>query len=343
MVRKSKLILALEVLLILIIALYFVDAYKNKKTVSNRICLGTSCTVTVYGNPKRAKEAIELMWDKITELENQISVNLPYSQISAVNESAGSQKWVEVSQQVYDMVDFALQMEEKTQGALNVALGSVIELWGIGTEHARVPEDYEIKEALKACKTENIETKHENGHFYIRITEEDTRLNLGAVGKGWAADLACDVLQEQGIKMAIIDFGGNILVMGKKTFTVGLQDPQGERGQTFMDVKVQNKSVVTSGSYERFVTGADSKVYSHVIDPSTGWSIENNIASVSIVGPYSAICDALSTAFFILGPEKAIETLQNGLEAYTAYFLLSGEAGKEAGSVVKVGSEGFLE
>ena len=323
---------------------------RSQNTSDSRFCLGTYCTITVYGNAGKAKKAISDAWDAVTELENRISATLAYSEVSRVNSAAGSGTPVEVSEDTFALAKFALEMGKTTGGALDFALGSLISLWGIGTEEARIPARSEIDALLGACTMDNVLVSEKDGNYYIETTDPGTHIHFGAVGKGWAADLAAKILKEKGIKSASINFGGNILVLGKcptlfgsRPFLVGLQDPAGQQGQIFRSLNVSDLSVVTSGSYERSITAEDGHVYSHILDPSTGSGVENSILSVSVAGPSSAVCDALSTAFFVMGFQKARDLLEKSFPDYAAVFLVSAEDAQAASSVVTVGNAGVLE
>jgi len=349
-VKKSATALTISILIVAIMLMVALLALstRTESFSDSRFCMDTICTITTYGSGKRAaSSAISEAWDSITALENRISATLPYSDICRINSLAGSGQWVEVSQQTYDSIAFALQMGDSTEGALNCALGSVISLWGIGTDSAKVPSQDEIDALLPSCTTANVLLKTEGSSFLVQITDADTRVNLGAVGKGIAADLARDILKEHGIKSATIDFGGNLYVIGRmpttlghRPFRIGLQDPDENRGGYFMAVSVMDKSVVTSGSYERKLVADDGHVYSHIIDPSTGWSIENDILSVSLIGPSSSVCDALSTALFVLGPEGGEKLLSESFRDYLAVFLIA-DGGER--SIVRVGNQDVLQ
>ena len=342
--RKVLLIILLAVLAgCLVLSLFLLE--RTEKTSSDRFCLGTYCTITVYGNRSRANKAITEIWDAITELENRISATLSYSEISTANAGAGSGASTPVSEDTYNLVSFALEMGKKTGGALDCALGSLIDLWAIGTPEARIPQKSEIEALLPACRADNILISNDNGNYFIQITDPGTRIHLGAVGKGWAADLAAKILREHGIKSASINLGGNIMVVGScptmfgsRPFLVGLQNPEGQQGDVFRSVEVKDLSVVTSGSYERSITDEEGHVYSHILDPGTGSGVETDILSVSVIGPSSAVCDALSTAFFVMGVEKARALLESSFSDYAAVFLVSGEEP----SVVSVGNTGIL-
>ena len=320
-------IAVLSVIFMVIVALLVLNM-RTESTSDTRFCMDTVCSITVYGSKAKAKDAISDSWEVVTLLENRISATLSYSDVCKVNSNPG--QWVEVSPMTYDAISFALQMGGTTDGALNCALGSIITLWGIGTDSARVPKQSEIDSLLPFCTTDNVLLKQQGNRLYVQITDSRTQINLGAIGKGYAADLVLQTLRDRGIKNATIDFGGNLYVMGRKpttfgsrSFKIGLQDPDETRGGYYTAVDVMDKSVVTSGSYERKLVTDDGHVYSHIIDPKTGWSIENSILSVSVIGPSSSVCDALSTSFFVMGPDSAKPLLSDGFQDYLAYFLVS--------------------
>ena len=134
------------------------------------------------------------------------------------------------------------------------------------------------------------------------------QLDLGAVGKGYAADLVTEVLREQGVESAIISLGGNIQAIGARTdgttdWRVGIRAPW-EEGNLGV-LKVSNAAVVTSGGYENYFEDKDGNTYWHILDPSTGYPASSGLQSVTIVGKEGKMCDALSTALFVIGAEQA--------------------------------------
>lgn len=167
-----------------------------------------------------------------------------------------------------------------------------------------MPSDDEITELLK-----NV--------GYERIRQEDTTvqlesgmmLDLGAVGKGYAGDLAAQVLKDNGITSALLDLGGNIQAVGTKPdgspWRLGLRDPFS--GGTLGVLEISNMAVVTSGNYERYFIGEDGKQYGHIIDPATGHPAETGLASVTVITEEGCLCDALSTSFFVMGADRAVE------------------------------------
>ena len=134
-------------------------------------------------------------------------------------------------------------------------------------------------------------------------------LDLGAVGKGYAGDLAAEILKDRGITSALLDIGGNIQAIGSwpdgSDWRLGIRNPFGE-GQVGV-LSVSDRAVVTSGNYERYFVGDDDQTYGHIIDPSTGYPADTGLASVTIIAEEGKVGDALSTAMFVKGPQEAEE------------------------------------
>ncbi len=165
-----------------------------------------------------------------------------------------------------------------------------------------VTVDWKTAELLEKVGYDKVELNNDQ----IQM-EPGGMIDLGAVGKGYAGDEAAQILRERGITAALLDIGGNIQAIGTKPdgsdWRVGLKDPFS--GGVLGIIQVSDVAVVTSGNYERFFTGEDGKVYGHIIDPATGHPVENGIASVSVIASEGKLCDALSTALFVMGLENA--------------------------------------
>ena len=161
-----------------------------------------------------------------------------------------------------------------------------------------------------------------NGN-HIRFDSPDMGLDLGAVAKGYIADRIKDFLVEKGIKSGIINLGGNVLCIGGRTdgtpFKIGIQKPFADRSETLCTVDISDKSVVSSGIYERCFE-LDGQFYHHILDPSTGYPYDNGLVSVTIISDKSVDGDGLSTTCFALGLEKGLELI-NSLENVEAIFI----------------------
>ena len=260
--------------------------------------MDTYMTFTAYGTD--AEPAILAAEDKIRELEELWSVTDKNSDVYAVNHSSG--QTVTVDWKTAELLSYALDMAEETNGALEPTIYPVLTAWGFTTGENRVPAETELAELLEKVGYDKVELNNDQ----IQM-EPGGMIDLGAVGKGYAGDEAAQILREWGITAALLDIGGNIQAIGTKPdgsdWRVGLKDPFS--GGVLGIIQVSDVAVVTSGNYERFFIGEDGKVYGHIIDPATGHPVENGIASVSVIASEGKLCDALSTALFVMGLENA--------------------------------------
>lgn len=262
--------------------------------------MDTYMTFTAYGMD--AEAAVLAAEDKIRELEALWSVTDENSDIYAVNHSAG--QTVTIDQKTAELVSFALDMAEKTNGVLEPTIYPVLTAWGFTTGENRIPTEIELAGLLDKVGYEKVKLNENQIQ-----TEPGSMIDMGAVGKGYAGDEAAQVLRERGITAALLDIGGNIQAIGTKPdgsdWRVGLKDPFS--GNVLGIFQISDMAVVTSGNYERFFVGDDGKTYGHIVDPATGRPVENGIASVSIIASEGKLCDALSTALFVMGLEQAKE------------------------------------
>lgn len=291
-----------------IIILFFPEmlpsgADAQSEATTEIFAMDTYITMTAYG--RDAETALSEAEDKLIDLEQLWSVTDPDSDIYAVNHSDG--RPVNISEETAELLSFALQMAEETDGALEPTIYPVLTAWGFTTEENRVPSDAEITELLK-----NV--------GYERIRMEDTTvqlgsgmmLDLGSVGKGYAGDLVAQVLKDNGITSALLDLGGNVQAVGTKPdgspWRLGLRDPFSDG--TLGVLEISNQAVVTSGAYERYFIGEDGTRYGHIIDPATGYPAESGLASATVIAEEGRLCDALSTSLYVMGRSRAIEYWQ---------------------------------
>lgn len=273
-------------------------AAETEPAVRDFFAMNTSVSFTAYGDG--AEEALAAAEERMGQLESLWSVTEEGSEIYRVNHSGGEP--VVLSRETADLAEFALEMAEETQGALEPTLYPVLEAWGFTIDEHRIPEEAEIQELLSNTGYEKVRLDGET----IRLPE-GMELDLGAVGKGYAGDFICELLREQGITSALLDIGGNIQTIGTRPdgsdWRLGLRNPFGEG--TVGVLTVSDCAVVTSGNYENYFVGEDGKTYGHILDPETGHPAESGLASVSIVTEEGKLGDALSTSLFVMGPEEA--------------------------------------
>ena len=233
-----------------------------------------------------------------------MSVRIPTSDISRINAAAGIEP-VQVHEETFKVIKRAVYYAELCSGAFNPAIGPLVSLWGFNNENPRIPSQKEIDEVLPLINWRNIELDPETNSVFL--TQYNMALDLGAIAKGYAVDEATRIAKKAGITRAIIDLGGDIMVLGEKKdktlWNVGLQNPDEEQGFTIGYLQIPESSVVTSGVYERFFI-EEGKRYHHIFQPSDGYPVNNGLLSVTIIANNSMDADALSTAAFVLGYEK---------------------------------------
>ena len=231
--------------------------------------MGTIIQLKVYGS--NAKEATDKALERISDIENKMSVNIETSEISKLNAKAGNSA-EKLSTDTYSVIEKSVQYSKLTQGALDATIEPIVKLWGIGTEKERLPTQNEIGEKLKLVNYNDIILDSKNSTVHLRRTGQ--AIDLGAIAKGYTADEIKKVLLSNKISSALINLGGNVYAVGNKTdgtsWNIGLQNPLDTRGQYIGTISVTDKSVVTSGNYERFFIH-DGKRYHHIFDSKTGY------------------------------------------------------------------------
>lgn len=262
--------------------------------------MDTYMTFSAYG--EGAGQALREAEEEIYRLESEWSVTDKGSEIYRVNHSGGMP--VSLSDDTAEIIRFVLDMAEETGGALDPTIYPVVSAWGFTTDENRIPSQEELQTLLGEIGYDKVEL---DGNL-IRLPE-GMELDLGAVGKGYAGDLAAELLKENGVTSALLDIGGNIQAVGSRPdgsgWRIALRSPFGE-GQIGV-LEVSDCAVVTSGNYERYFVGEDGREYGHIIDPETGYPADNGTASVTIIAEEGKTADALSTSMFVKGLSGAEE------------------------------------
>ncbi|AHD04341.1 FAD:protein FMN transferase [Paenibacillus larvae] len=275
----------------------------------------TIVTIKVY-DPRVTDQNFKEMHDMMKDIDQKMSRTVEDSELSKIQQAAGKEA-VKISDETYYVIKTAMKYAEMLDGRFDPAIGPLVSLWGIGTEGAKVPPKDEIEKNRKLSDFRKI-TLHDEDKS-VKLEEAGMALDLGGIAKGYIADRIADYLTEHDFHSAIIDLGGNIFALGKKPdgrlWTVGVQDPAESRGNQIGNIKVDNQTVVTSGIYERYFV-EDGKHYHHILDPDTGYPVENNLSSVTILTDKSIDADALAKTF-TLGLEKGLDFVEKlkGVEA----------------------------
>jgi thiamine biosynthesis lipoprotein len=278
-------------------------SYPNERRIESRNYMGTYCRITVYDYPSDA--VYEEAFAMLEYMDKILTSNAEGSEVDWINRHAGAAP-VKVSETCYDLIKKALAVCGQTDGALDITLGPVVKLWNIGFPDARVPSQQEIDEALALVNYKDVTLDDAERSVFLK--REGMRLDLGAVAKGYAADVVGEILTRHGVRNAIVDLGGNLLLMGGNVqrgtdgIVAGIQDPYLERDRLLGVIKLTDKSVVTSGTYERYFTDtATGERYHHIFDAKTGRPAENELNGAAIICGTSVQGDCLSTALFTMG------------------------------------------
>lgn len=253
------------------------------------------------------KGAVSACFDEIARLENLLSVYVSGSEVSKINDAPCGEE-VKVSEETYNLLKKAKEYKKLTSGAFDITLKPVTDLWNI-QGGGYVPTESELETAL--LKTGDLILSDETRT--VKKPKPHMAIDLGGIAKGYAGDRVREILKEHGVKDALCDLGGNIVAVGRNgrnKWKIGLQHPQKIRGTAFGEIEAEDKSVVTSGGYERYFE-KDGKTYHHITDPKTGKNPENGVFSVTVISDSCTEADALSTACFVLGKDASLEIAQN--------------------------------
>ncbi|MFB4361471.1 FAD:protein FMN transferase [Pantoea sp. BS_8] len=255
----------------------------------------------------------------IKQYENVLTVNREHSEVMAINHAAG-QRPVSVSQPVFTLIERALAVSLLPESSFNLAIGPLVKCWKIGFQGKSVPARAEIQAKLALTHPENIELDAANRSVFLK--QAGMEIDLGAIAKGYIADRVQAFLHEQGVDSALINLGGNVQTLGappdapQEGWAIGLKKPFAASDALLGVINVTNKSVVTSGIYERYFE-QEGVCYHHILDRHTGYPLDNALLSVTIVSDHSIDGDIFTTLIYGMGIEKGSDYLKAypGIEA----------------------------
>ena len=292
---------------------------KNTDPISRtELFMGTVVRITIYDSTDES--ILDKAFNRVAEIESLVSINEDGTELDEVNANSGIQP-IAVSDTTYTIVKKALEYSKLSNGDFDLTIGPLVKLWSIGLEGEKVPTQEEIDSVLPLINYKNVELDDNNKTIYLK--EKGMIIDLGSIAKGYAADEISKILTENNVNSAIIDLGGNVLLIGSKAdgsdYNIGIQKPFDELGEPITSVKISDHSLVTTGIYQRYFE-KDGKLYHHILDPNTGYPCENNLYGVTIITDSSLTADALSTTCFLLGFEKGMN-LVNKLDNVDAIFI----------------------
>mgnify|MGYP003589107805 CR=1 FL=1 len=300
----------------------------------SRFLMDTLIEITAYGS--NAKEAVAEAFgefDRIHAIANQYDAN---SQISQVNQAAGIGP-VTVDHDLIVMVERSRTLADQLDGAFDITIGPLVELWGVGSKEDYVPGDKEINQILPLVNYRLVQVDKEANTIYL--PHKGMKLDMGGIAKGYATDRAIEVLKSKGIASALVNAGGNVRVIGQrpdgKPWRIGVQNPRVSDGIVAKLALTAWDTMETSGDYQRFFM-KDNVRYAHILDPRTGKQ-PRELVSVTMVLNNSADGDIFSTALFVLGSEKGIKALEKFPAVEAVFVTVDGKV------IVTAGLEGKIE
>lgn len=247
--------------------------------------------------------------------EQMLSPTIEDSEVSAINRAAGTP--TEVSEETADLIKAGLEYGDISGGVFDITIASASSLWNFtDNEDKSIPDAAALAEAVTHIDYRKVKV---DGNT-VTLTDPDAKIDLGGIAKGYIADRLKDYLKSEGIRHALINLGGNMLAVGDRCdgtpFRIGLQRPFDQTGTVLAALEITDQSVVTSGNYERYFE-KDGTIYHHILDPRTGYPIQNDLYQVTIISDSSVDGDALSTTCYALGLEKGMDLIESmsGVEA----------------------------
>ena len=272
--------------------------------------MGTTITVSIFHT--LADEILAQCFEILRSYEHRFSANDASSELMEVNRQAGIAP-VRVHPDLFELIALGTQHSQAKNSHLNIAIGPLVQTWRIGFSDARRPRQEEIDQALTKIDPQQIQLDPENHTVFLK--RSGMKIDLGALAKGYSADLIGAFLKDQGITDALIDLGGNILTVGQhpikqQPWRIGIQNPVEKRGQHLLVLSVKNKSIVTSGIYERHLE-VDGQSFHHIFDSATGYPVETDLASITIISDRSVDGEIWTTRLFGESPASMLNIVES--------------------------------
>lgn len=255
----------------------------------------------------------ENVFQQLHHYNSIFSANDERSQLSKINQSAGKAT-LTVNSDLFELIMIGKEHSLQSPSNLNIALGSLVKTWKIGFEGAAVPSENSIKDKLKLTNPKNIFLNPNDTSVFLKYP--DMQLDLGSLAKGLIADKIMTFLQNQKVKAAMINLGGNIRTFGPNKerldnlWHIGIQDPTKPRGHHIALLPVKNAAIATSGNYERYLQVGDIQ-YSHILNKETGYPVITDVSSLSIIAPTALETEIWTTRLSALSSQEVLSFIND--------------------------------
>lgn len=276
---------------------YSRNEQKNRQAMRQIFAMDTVMSFTVYG--KNCEEAADAAVAEVQRLDQMLSAGEETSEVSSLNVSG----YASVSDETAEILQTALAIYESTGGLFDCTVYPLMQLWGFTDGNYHVPTETEIKNTLELTDASQIRL---NGNAVTLGAGQ--QIDLGGIAKGYTSARVMEIYREYGITSGMVSLGGNVQTLGKKpdgsSWRIGIQDPDGAKGEIIAIFETSDQAVITSGGYERYFE-ENGQTYIHILDPRTGYPSDSDLKSVTIVSDDGTLADGLSTALYIMGLEGA--------------------------------------
>ena len=283
---------------------------------SSERLMGTTITISLVH--EQADNLLRQAFDLLKELEFRFNANSTESELMEINYHSGIAP-VKVHPDLFELISLGLEHSLAPGSHLNISIGPLVQTWRIGFADARIPNNDEVAHALSLTDPQLIALDPLNCTVFL--AKEGMKLDLGCLAKGYIADRIADYLKSQHVTSALINLGGNIKTIGanvlaNRPWQIGIQDPRQPRGTNLAVLPICNQSVVTSGTYERKLQ-VNEHTYHHILDRSTGYPVDTQLASITIISDNSLDGEIWTTRLYGEKPRQLLARVEQekGIEA----------------------------
>ncbi|MDD2557625.1 MAG: FAD:protein FMN transferase [Desulfuromonadaceae bacterium] len=289
-----------------------VEVGSESVTLSGRT-MGTTYNVTFIREndakikPDRVHQAIET---RLQEINQHMSTYIPNSEISRINKAPANTP-IKISPDTAHVIAAAQQVSAATQGAFDITVGNLVNLWGFGPEIKlyAIPDETKIEAILAESGYQRLEL--DSALLQVRKHTDSLYLDLSGIAKGYAVDEIAELLTQHGFSNHLVEIGGEIRTGGEKRagspWNIGIERPRTKEHSVQRIIHSSTSlSMATSGDYRNYFEHS-GKRYSHTIDPKTGHPINHNLAAISVLHTSCMLADAYATAFMVMGPQRSMD------------------------------------
>ena len=314
---KKISLFALCILLCIALITPFTSCQREEKQEKNFFLMDTTITVTLYTNQKTAEKIFDDCRQILSEYEKLWSRTKEESDVGRFNQADQS---LELDARTATLIAQAIEVSQKTDGAFDITVAPIVSLWQNGEERGTLPTSAEIQSALALVGEESLALSGNT----LSKAKGNVQIDLGGIGKGAAISALLNYLKTCDVRGGLVSFGSNVAVFGEKPdgspFRIAVENPKtDDRYAGVLNLKA-GEILSVSGDYERYYT-IDGNKYHHIIDPQTGYPAQSGLCSVAVVCSDGALADALSTALFVMGREKALAFYESRVYDFEAIFI----------------------